>query len=281
MLSFGQSTLILHERIEINTNTHYYIVPLWFSDDIVMTKKMFQNEVDQKGIRCDNKTYRSDVQTVNAHSLSTPLENIIDWLNILQQQQQKRIDFLQKEYNNTIKTRVNFEDIHLLETLSKENVIRLFRHIENIDEQIDWYNQLAQFLIQDHDLTSKRLRYSFVFKLLNDERQQIFIFLKQTIGQLKEKYLRIEMLNDEPVIVYLIRLIRNTLRPNLLQIQSTTDDWNKEINLLLLQRKKINESWVKKFMDRYLIRVQTIEEENKRSQQDYDLKCRQVQERIQ
>ncbi|CAF5041391.1 unnamed protein product, partial [Rotaria sp. Silwood1] len=159
----------------------------------------------------------------------------------------------------------------------------------------------------DHDLTSKRLRYSFVFKLLNDERQQIFIFLKQTIGQLKEKYLRIEMLNDEPVIVYLIRLskllryellrmstinlkelknelnktVRNTLRPNLLQIQSTTDDWNKEINLLLLQRKKINESWVKKFMDRYLIRVQTIEEENKRSQQDYDLKCRQVQERIQ
>ncbi|CAF3887979.1 unnamed protein product [Rotaria sp. Silwood1] len=115
------------------------------------------------------------------------------------------------------------------------------------------------------------------------------------------------MLNDEPVIVYLIRLskllryellrmstinlkelknelnktVRNTLRPNLLQIQSTTDDWNKEINLLLLQRKKINESWVKKFMDRYLIRVQTIEEENKRSQQDYDLKCRQVQERIQ
>ncbi|CAF0790029.1 unnamed protein product [Adineta steineri] len=257
------------------------------------------------------------------------LENFVDqfilfFIQLIQQQQQKQIDFLEKEYNKTIKTRVNFEDIHLLETLSKANLIRLFRHIENIDEQIDWYNQLAQFLIQgwlqaskilrafsapsngDHDSTSKRLRYSFVFKLLNDEGQQIFIFLKQTIGQLKEKYPKIEMLNDEPVIVYLIRLtkllryellrmstinlkelkielnktVRNTLRPNLLQIQSITNDWNKEINLLLLQRKKINESWVKKMMEYYLGRVRTIEEENKRSQQDYDLKCRQVQEKI-
>ncbi|CAF3918581.1 unnamed protein product, partial [Rotaria sp. Silwood1] len=48
--------------------------------------------------------------------------------------------------------------IHLLETLSKENVIRLFRHIENIDEQIDWYNQLAQFLIQGWLQASKILR---------------------------------------------------------------------------------------------------------------------------
>ncbi|CAF4172155.1 unnamed protein product [Rotaria sp. Silwood2] len=257
------------------------------------------------------------------------LENFVDqfilfFIQLLQQEQQKQTDFLQKEYNNTIKTRVNFEDIHLLETLSKANLIRLFRHIENIDEQIDWYIQLAQFLIQgwlqaskilrafatplngDHDSASKRLRYSFVFKLLNDEGQQIFIFLKQTIGQLKEKYPRIEMLNDEPVIVYLIRLtkllrfellrmstinlkelkielnktVRNTLRPNLSQIQTITDVWNKEMNLLLLQRKTINESWVQQLMDQYLIRVRTIEEENKRSQQDYDLKCRQVQERI-
>ncbi|UJR19122.1 hypothetical protein I4U23_022252 [Adineta vaga] len=258
------------------------------------------------------------------------LESFVDhfilfFIQLIQQQQQKQIDFLQKEYNKTIKTRVNFEDIHLLETLSKVNLIRLFRHVENIDEAIDWYNQLVQFLIQgwlqaskilrvfaapssgDHDSTSKRLRYSFVFKLLYDEGQQIFIFLKQTIGQLKEKYPRLEMLNDEPVIVYLIRLtkllryellrmstinlkelkielnktVRNTLRPNSSQIQLITDDWKKEIDLLLLQRKKIKESWIEKAMDRYRFRVQTIEEENTRKKQEYDLECRQAHERIQ
>ncbi|CAF3715926.1 unnamed protein product [Rotaria socialis] len=258
------------------------------------------------------------------------LESFVDqfilcFVQLLHQQQQKQIDLLQQEYSNTIKTRVNFEDIHLLETLSKANLIRLFRHIENIDEQIDWYNQLAQFLIQgwlqaskilrafaapsngDHDSTSKRLRYSFVFKLLNDEGEQIFIFLKQTIGQLKEKYLRIEMLNDEPVIVYLIRLtrllryellrmstinlkdlktelsktVRNVSLPNLSQSQLITETWNKEINLLLLQRKKINESLMKQLLDRYWSRVRTIQEENKRSQDEYDLQCRQVQEKIQ
>ncbi|CAF1648701.1 unnamed protein product, partial [Adineta ricciae] len=121
------------------------------------------------------------------------------------------------------------------------------------------------------------------------------------------KYPRREMLNDEPVVVYLIRLtkllryellrmstvnlkdlkielnktVRNTLRPNASQIQSISDDWRKEIDLLLLQRKKIKESWLDKIRTAYKFRVQTIEEENARKKKEHDLACRQVEERIQ
>ncbi|CAF1687097.1 unnamed protein product, partial [Adineta ricciae] len=170
------------------------------------------------------------------------LENFIDqfilfFIQLIQQQQQKQVDILEKDYNKTINTRVSFEDIHLLETLSKANLIRHFRLVEGIDVEIDWYSQLVQFLLQgwlqaskilrafaapssgEHDSTSKRLRYSFVFKLLNDEGQQIFIFIRQTIGQLKEKYPRREMLNDEPVVVYLIRLTK-LLRYELLRMST-------------------------------------------------------------
>ncbi|CAF2742626.1 unnamed protein product [Rotaria sp. Silwood2] len=261
--------------------------------------------------------------------IQSVLENFVDqfilfFIQLLQQQQQKQIDSLQKQYNTTMTTRLDLKDIYLLETLSKTNLMRHLRHIENIDEQLDWYNQLSQFLVQgwsqasrilrsfaapttsNHDSTSKRLRYSFVFKLLNDEGQQILVFLQQTIGQLKVKYPQIEMLNDEPVIVYLIRLtkllryellrmstmnlkelklnLNNTdrlmLRPNAQQIKSISNEWTKEIDLLLAQRKKINESWIKQTIEKYLSRVRTIEEENKRSKTDYDLKCKQVHERI-
>ncbi|CAF3436500.1 unnamed protein product, partial [Rotaria sp. Silwood2] len=257
------------------------------------------------------------------------LDNFVDqfivfFIQLLQQQQQQQINYLQEQYNKTIKTRLNLEDIHLLETLSKENLVHHLRHIENIDVSLDWYNQLAQFLIQgwaqasnilrsftapttgNNDSISKRLRYSFVFKLLNDEGQQILLFLQQTIAQLKEKYPTIEMINDEPVIVYLIRLTKllryellrmsainlnalkihmsrticATLRPTLEQIQSITDEWNEEVNRLLAQRNKINENRAKQMKENYRIRSQAVEEENKDSKNKYDLKCQEVQKTI-
>ncbi|CAF1219035.1 unnamed protein product [Didymodactylos carnosus] len=258
------------------------------------------------------------------------VENFVDqfivfFIQLLQQQQQKQIGTLQDHYSTTIKTRSQLDHIHLLETLSKENLIRHFRYDNNINEELDWYNQLAQFLIQgwsqaprilrsfaspttSHlNSTTKRLRYSFAFNLLNEEGQKILLFLQQTIGQLKGKYHQRELLNDEPVVVYLIRLTkllryelmrmstmnlkqlkldlnsadRLTLRPSLTQVKSTTDEWTKEIDLLLAHRQKIKEWWVQRMADEYFGRVRTIEEQNRRLENEYKLKCRQVEERIQ
>ena len=250
---------------------------------------------------------------------------IFFFIQLLQQQQQRQLATLEEQYSVTVKTRVHLDQIHLLETLARENLVRHFRHDDEINEQLDWFNQLAQFLIQgwsqasrilrlfaspianNHQSTSKRLRYSYAFKLLNEEGQQILLFLQQTIGQLKEKYPRMELLNDEPVIVYLIRLTkllryelmrmsttnlkqlksdlnsadRLTLRATLAQVKSTTDEWNKETELLLIQRKKIKEGWVRRLADEYFGRVRTIEERNKIMEKDYQLECRQVEERIQ
>ncbi|CAF1287253.1 unnamed protein product, partial [Didymodactylos carnosus] len=261
--------------------------------------------------------------------IQSVLENFVDHfalflIQLSQQYQQKQVDSLQNQYNSTMKARLNFDDIHLLEALSKTNLIRHFHHIENIDKNLDWYNHLTQFLVQgssqascilrsfaaptttNPNSNSKRLRYSFVFKLLNDEGQQILVFLQQTIGQLRAKYPEIEMLNDEPVIVYLIHLTkllryellqmstmnlkalkcnlnnidRLTPRPNAQEIKSISDEWNKEINLLLAHRKKINEELINQKIENYHDRVRTIEEENKHLKIDYDLKCKQAHGRI-
>ncbi|CAF1648849.1 unnamed protein product, partial [Adineta ricciae] len=87
--------------------------------------------------------------------------------------------------------------------------------------------------------------------------------------------------NLKDLKIELNKTVRNTLRPSASQIQSISDDWRKEINLLLLQRKKTNESLLEKIKDRYRIHVQTIEEENARRKQEHGLACRQVKERIQ
>ncbi|CAF1511260.1 unnamed protein product [Didymodactylos carnosus] len=114
------------------------------------------------------------------------------------------------------------------------------------------------------------------------------------------------MLNDEPVIVYLIHLTKLlryellqmstmnlkalkcnlnntdhlTLRPNAQEIKSISDEWNKEINLLLAHRKKINEKLINQKIENYLDQVRTIEEENKHLKIGYDLKCKQAHGRI-
>ncbi|CAF4966808.1 unnamed protein product, partial [Rotaria sp. Silwood1] len=258
------------------------------------------------------------------------LENFVDqfiifFIQLKQQQQQKEIDSFQKEYSKTIKNRLNRNKIYLLETLSKENLIRYFHYDEKLDEEFDWYNQLAQFLVQgwsqasrilrsftssttsNQQSTVKRLRYSFAFKLLNEEGQRIILFLQQTTGELERKYPQKELLNDEPVIVYLVRLTkllryelmrmsmmnlnqlkidlnnidRLTLRPSLTQVKLTIDDWNKEIDLLLQQRKKIRERWVQRMNDDYQSRVEVIKQRNTRLEQEYNTKCNQVHERIQ
>ena len=258
------------------------------------------------------------------------LETFVDqfiffFIQLLQQQQQRQLATLEEHYSATIKTRTDLDQIHLLETLARENLVRHFRHDDDITEQLDWFNQLAQFLIQgwlqasrilrsfaspitnNHPSTSQRLRYSFAFKLLNEERQKILLFLQQTIGQLKEKYPRMELLNDEPVVVYLIRLTkllryelmrmsttnlkqlksdlnnadRRTLRATLSQVKMTTDEWNKEIDLLLLQRKTIKERWLQRTAEEFFGRVRSIEERNRSLEKEYQLKCRQVEERIQ
>ncbi|CAF4718631.1 unnamed protein product, partial [Rotaria socialis] len=95
--------------------------------------------------------------------------------------------------------------------------MRYFHYDEKLDEEFDWYNQLTQFLIQgwsqasrflrtftsattsNQQSTAKRLRYSFAFKLLNEEGQRIIVFLQQTIGELERKYPQKELINDEPV----------------------------------------------------------------------------------
>jgi outer membrane protein assembly factor BamB len=79
-LSLGQSTPIQHEWIEIKTNTHYYIVQIWVNGDILMERKNSRQEIDQAGLYCANRPSNADVWTVDVHSLSIELGDIIDWL---------------------------------------------------------------------------------------------------------------------------------------------------------------------------------------------------------
>ncbi|CAF4622973.1 unnamed protein product [Rotaria socialis] len=248
------------------------------------------------------------------------IENFVDqfilfFIQLVQQHQQKEIDSLQKKYSASIKSRLQRDNIYLLETVSKANLMRYFHYDEKLDEEFDWYNQLTQFLIQgwsqasrflrtftsattsNQQSTAKRLRYSFAFKLLNEEGQRIIVFLQQTIGELERKYPQKELINDEPVIVYLVRLTkllryelmrmsmmnlnqlkidlnnmdRLTLRPSLTQVQSTIDDWNKEIDALLQQRKRIRERWVQRMNDEFDSKTQHIRQKNERLKQEYDL----------
>ncbi|CAF0912954.1 unnamed protein product [Didymodactylos carnosus] len=80
-VSFGQSTPIQHEWIEIRTNAHYYIVQIWTDGTIVMEQKMSQRETDYAGLRCANKANDSDVWTIDTHTVSIQLGDVIDWLN--------------------------------------------------------------------------------------------------------------------------------------------------------------------------------------------------------
>lgn len=80
-LSFGQSTPIQHEWIQIKTNTHDYIVQIWMNGDIFMERKTSMQEIDQAGLYCANRPNDANVWTIDTHSISaTQLGNIIDWL---------------------------------------------------------------------------------------------------------------------------------------------------------------------------------------------------------
>jgi len=79
-VSFGQSTPIQHEWIQIRTNTHYYIVQIWANGDIFMERKMSIHDVDQAGLYCAGRSNNADVWTVDTHSTTLKLGNIINWL---------------------------------------------------------------------------------------------------------------------------------------------------------------------------------------------------------
>ena len=79
-LSFGQSTPIQHEWIQIKTDCHYYIVQIWANGDILMQEKASVIEVDRTGLYCANRPKNADVWTIDTHSISMELGDVIDWL---------------------------------------------------------------------------------------------------------------------------------------------------------------------------------------------------------
>lgn len=79
-LSLGQSTPIQHEWIQIKTNTHYYIVQIWVNGNILMEQKTSTQEVDQTGLYCANRPNNANVWTIDIHSISIQLGDIINWL---------------------------------------------------------------------------------------------------------------------------------------------------------------------------------------------------------
>ena len=79
-LSFGQSTLIQHEWIHIKTNLHHYVVQVWANGDILMQEKSSTVEVDHAGLNCANRPKDAHVWTIDTHSISIQLGDVIDWL---------------------------------------------------------------------------------------------------------------------------------------------------------------------------------------------------------
>lgn len=161
------------------------------------------------------------------------IENFVDqffifFIQLIRQRQMKKIQILQQQQHNrlNIQTLVSLEEISLLETLNVSNRVAYIDHLTDIDQELDWYSQLAQFLIQGwlqashilreftapltrtHRMSSERLRYSLLVQLLNEEGKRIVLFLQQTIGQFKRKYPSREKLDGEPVIIYLLRLTK-------------------------------------------------------------------------
>jgi hypothetical protein len=80
IVSFGQSTPIQHEWIQIKTNTHHYIVQIWMNGNISMERKMSMQDVDQAGLYCANRPNDANVWTIDTHSMSIQLGNVIDWI---------------------------------------------------------------------------------------------------------------------------------------------------------------------------------------------------------
>jgi hypothetical protein len=53
---------------------------MWVNGDILMERKNSRQDVDQAGLYCANRPSNADVWTVDVHSLSIELGDIIDWL---------------------------------------------------------------------------------------------------------------------------------------------------------------------------------------------------------
>ena len=142
-----------------------------------------------------------------------------------------------------------------------------------------------------------KLKYSTVTEYFNEEKKQLLTFIAQTIDEFDQKYSPHQLINDEPVLVYLYRIsqmFRYQIIRRLLNdlpkadvrhrwdgdaLELTLKQWHEEVDWLLNRRMQIRQEIVDDHEVRYCQVTRAIKENNRQSKEQFDRKREQIEER--